>query len=131
MLVLLLVIAFGIVFAFFSSQNTQVVTLRLNEYVISNIPVYLIATGSLLLGIFVAWIISLADSFSNLLAMFSKDFKIKRSEKNIEQMSQRIRQLEEENARIRHERPRTLPMTYQSAFAKPNFFQKLRQRLSF
>jgi len=56
MLVLMVAVIFGIAIAYFGMQNISPVTIRLNEYVWNDVPLYLVIVGSLFVGLFVAWI---------------------------------------------------------------------------
>jgi uncharacterized integral membrane protein len=128
MIVLLATLALGLIFSYFALQNTQPVTVRLENFVFGNIPLYMVAIGSMLLGILLSLIISLTESITSAINMYGKDRKIKKTEDSLQNLETRIHELEAENARLR--RNSHQPTFRQSAFEKPNFFQKMRHRLS-
>ena len=67
MLVLLVAVISGIAIAYFGMQNISPVTIRLNEYVWNDVPLYLVIVGSLFVGLFIAWILYFARSVSSTL----------------------------------------------------------------
>jgi uncharacterized integral membrane protein len=62
MLVLLVAVISGIAIAYFGMQNINPVTIRLNELVWNDVPLYLVIVGSLLAGLFMAGILYFAKS---------------------------------------------------------------------
>lgn len=129
MLEMILGILVAIIFSFFALQNTQPVTLHLQNYVIDNVPVYLVAITSLLIGIILSFVASLAGSISSAVAIFDKDQKIRNTQKALDKLHDKIDELESENQRLKASRNAPQFM-HQSAFEKPNFFQRIRHRLS-
>lgn len=127
MISLVFALFIALIFSYFALQNTQPVTLRFQEYVITNIPVYIALITSMVFGVVVSLLFSLADSISNGIIMFGKDQKLRSSERIINRDNEKIRQLEAEVSKLRTAAP--IPFR-QSAFAKPNFFQRFRHRLS-
>lgn len=101
MFALIVLIVFGIVIAYFATQNTQPVSIMLAGYPVSGIPLYLIVLGSLLLGFVVSWVISLVDVISSALKMHNKDSEIQNSSKKIADLKNRVHQLELENERLK------------------------------
>src|ERR1043166_6586406 len=65
MLALLIAVVFGAAVGYFATQNTIPVTVRIAEYAIEEVPLYLVVIGSLLIGLFVAWILYVARSVSS------------------------------------------------------------------
>ena len=55
MLVLLVAVISGIAIAYFGMQNISPVTIRLNEFVWNDVPLYQVIVGSLFVGLFMAW----------------------------------------------------------------------------
>lgn len=126
---LILALVVGLGFSYLALQNTQGVTLQFQQWQITNIPVYVLVIASMLIGLFISFAISLADSIAQTMTMFSKDHKIKSTEKSLESLEGKIHQLEIENARLKTMRHEPSFMR-QSMFEKPNIFQKLRHRFS-
>jgi len=100
MLVLLVAVISGVAIAYFGMQNISPVTIRLNEYVWNDVPLYLVILGSLFVGLFVAWILYFAKSISSTLASHGKDRAMKKSEHTVADLKQRVHELEAEKARL-------------------------------
>jgi len=101
MLVLLVTVISGIAIAYFGMQNISPVTIRLNEYVWNDVPLYLVIVGSLLVGLFMAGIFYFARSVSSTLTIYGKDRAIKKTKHTVAELEQRVRELEAEEARLK------------------------------
>ena len=79
MLVLLVAVISGIAIAYFGMQNISPVTIRLNEYVWNDVPLYLVIVGSV-----VGWTLHGRNSLFCQVGFFDADHLWKRSrdEKN-------------------------------------------------
>lgn len=129
MFTLILGIIFGLLFAFFATQNTAGVTLTIGSLALTNIPLYLIALGSLLIGFLISGLFNLIESVSSSLALMGKDSKIRHTENQVEEMSRKVQELEIENARLKGEHE--VVVEDQSPAEKKNIFGKLRHNFSF
>ena len=78
MLNLLIIVIFGIGFAYFATQNTGLVNIQLGSF-LWQLPLYLVALGSLLVGLFVSSILSALDSISTWSSIRGRENKIKQS----------------------------------------------------
>src|ERR1041385_3095698 len=105
MLALLIAVVFGAAVGYFATQNTIPVTIRLAEYAIEEVPLYLVVIGSLLIGLFVAWILYVARSVSSSLAIRGKNTEVRRGRETIADLENCVRRLEGENARVRAREP--------------------------
>ncbi len=105
MLALLIAVVFGAAVGYFATQNTIPVTIRMAEYAIEDVPLYLVVIGSLLIGLFVAWILYVARSVSSSLAIRGKNTEVRRARETIAGLEERVRDLEVENARLRTRYP--------------------------
>jgi len=101
MLVLLVAVIFGIAIAYFGMQNISPVTIRLNEFVWNDVPLYLVIVGSLFVGLFIAWILYFARSVSSTLTIYGKDRAMKKAKHTVAGLEQRVRELEAETARLK------------------------------
>lgn len=101
MLILLLLIVYGIVFALFATQNTGSVPITLFNYNLASVPIYLVALGSLLLGTAISWLISLINGISSSLTIHGKNSTIKDAHKTIEQLKNENNRLALENAELK------------------------------
>jgi uncharacterized integral membrane protein len=101
MLVLLVAVLFGLGIGYFATENTIPVTIRLAEYALEDVPLYLVVVGSLLIGLFIAWILYIARSVSTRLTIYGKDQVVRKTRRNVADLEQRVHELEVENERLR------------------------------
>lgn len=100
MFFLLLIGIFGLGFAYLATQNTAGVVLYVGNYMWGGVPLYVIALGSLLFGIFISWVFSLFDWAASSLTLHGKESTIKKAAQEVDALQQKIHELELENARL-------------------------------
>lgn len=100
MATLIVTVLFGLIIAFFATQNSGAISLNFLSYTIPGIPVYIVVAGALLLGLFLSWIISIVSSISTGLTLRGKDHKIKDIRRENADLTKRIHQLELENSSL-------------------------------
>lgn len=103
MFFLVVTVIFGALFAIFATQNTIGVPVTIGAYSWTNVPLYIIAIASLLFGLLVAWILSIADWATNSLALHGKNQQIRTVKNEADKNEARIHELEIENARLKEE----------------------------
>jgi len=103
MLSILLSVVFGLAIGYFATQNTAPVSVQFGEFVIENVPLYMVTVGSLMLGLLIAWIFYIARTVSTTLTIAGKDHEVKRSRRTVADLDQKIHELEAENTRLRSE----------------------------
>ncbi len=103
MITLILILLIGAVFVYLAQNNLVPVTLHVGPTVITNIPLFYVIIGSLLTGLFLAYLIHLVNSIFIAFSMHGKDTKIKQGKSEIVNLTKRIHQLELENERLRDE----------------------------
>lgn len=101
MLVLIVGVIFGLVVGYFATQNTTPVTIELGQYVIKELPLYVVIVGSLLVGLFIAWILYIARTVSSRVTIYGKDTEVRKARRTVADLEQRCRELEEENGRLK------------------------------
>jgi hypothetical protein len=101
MFALIVLIIFGLGMAYFATQNTGVVHILIGSYLITGIPIYVIAIGAILLGVFISWLISMIDSFSSSMILHGKDSALKEARKNIDKLQEENRELTIEIANLK------------------------------
>jgi uncharacterized integral membrane protein len=101
MFALLVVVIFGAGIAYFGMQNISPVTIRFNDFVWDDVPLYLVIVGSLFGGLFIAWILYFARSVSSTLTLYGKDRAMKKANHTVADLEQRVRELEAETARLK------------------------------
>lgn len=89
-------ILFGIISAVFATQNNNWSSINLFNYVLS-VPMYLIVLVSMLIGLVLAWILSLPSALS----LMGKDRHIHSSDRTVEDLRKKIHNLEVENAELK------------------------------
>lgn len=99
MLSLIVLIIFGLSFAFVATQNTEIGTFHLLGYNWA-LPMYIIVFGALLIGFLISWIVSSISALGTWSHLHSKDKKIYESQQAVAGLQSRIRQLELENAKL-------------------------------
>jgi len=100
MLVLFVAVLFGLAIGYFATQNTTPVTIRVAQYAFEDVPLYLIAVGSLLIGLFIAWILYFARTVSSTVTIYGKDHQVKRAKQTAAVLEHRVHELETENTRL-------------------------------
>jgi cell shape-determining protein MreC len=100
MLSLILLIVFGLLMAFFATQNTHLGSITLANYGFTSIPMYLIVVISMLFGVLVSWILSLVSTVSSSLTIHGKESEIKNANKTITELNKKVHALELENAKL-------------------------------
>jgi len=100
MLSLIILLIFGLLLAYFATQNVQMVSVTLANSKLSDIPMYLVVIVSLLIGIILSWLISLPGAVSSSLAIFNKNKAITTGKKDAVDLNKRIKQLEQDNEKL-------------------------------
>lgn len=99
MFLLIATIIFAGVIAYFATQNAVPVDLRMSTYSISQIPLYWVVLGSVLLTLVFSWIMLLIDSISSSFALHGRDNVVKKLKQENQDLVKKVHQLEVENAR--------------------------------
>jgi uncharacterized integral membrane protein len=102
-LILLLIVGSGLVYI--SKFNFMLVSVNLGMFVVSEIPLFYVIVGSLVIGLVLSYIIYLGQAISTSLAMRSKNKEIKKNREEVLELAKRIHQLELENERIKNGSP--------------------------
>jgi uncharacterized integral membrane protein len=101
MLVLIVGVIVGLMMAYFATQNTTPVTIRLAQYALEEIPLYLVVVGSLFVGLFISWILYLARAVSSRLTIYGKDHEVRRARRTAADLETRVQELQAENAQLK------------------------------
>lgn len=106
MLSILLSVCLGLAIGYFATQNTVPVSLQFGEFALDNVPLYVVAVGSLLAGLLIGWIFS----FGRTLTTFGSERQVRKDDQNMATLERRVRDLEADNAHVKFAnspRPRT------------------------
>lgn len=130
MITLLLAVILGIGFALFASQNTAMTMVQFGESFLQ-IPIYLIALGFLMLGIFLAGILSLMNQLSSAATLWNRESALKKTNATVVDLKHAIAKLEAENEELRednrHKNVENLKGRVENTKQRAtNFFQRLR-----
>ena len=86
---------------YLAQNNFVPVSLHLGSTVFSDIPLFYVIIGSVLVGFCLAYLIYLINSIFVLFSIHGKDSKIKKSTNEIADLTKRIHQLELENEKLK------------------------------
>jgi uncharacterized integral membrane protein len=100
MSILLIGVIFGLGFAYLATQNAALVALQLAGYSLS-MPLYVVALGSLLIGLVVAWLMSAVDWASWSLRVQGRESVIRKQERELEELRAKVLELEKQNIQLR------------------------------
>ncbi len=98
---LILVVIFGLAFASFATQNVGTINIRIGPYDFFGVPVYLIAFGSMLVGLILAWIINTVESIGSAVTIHDRESKLSNVADRNNRLEDRIHELEVENAKLK------------------------------
>ena len=97
---LIVYVILAIVFAYFSTQNTNPISLTLATYKIENIPIYIVLGVTLLIGLLFSWLHGLVGGFTSSMKIIGKENIIKDERKAIHELTKKVNELQLENARL-------------------------------
>ena len=100
--ILILLLVVGTVMVYLAQNNLILVTLHLGPYVFSDIPLFYVIIGSLLVGLGLAYLFYLINSIFMAFSMRRKDKKIKQGKNEIVDLTKQIHKLELENERLKN-----------------------------
>ncbi len=101
MLGLIVTVIFGLIFAYFATQNTIHVSIRFLNYTIESLPLYAVMLSSLLVGLFLSGIIAFINNISSSLRLHGKESTIKDDKKQMTELTKMVHQLQIENTRLK------------------------------
>lgn len=99
MLVLILLLVVGSGLVYISKYNFLPVSVNLGLYIISNIPLFYVIVGSLVIGLVLSYLVYLVHSISTSFKFRGKDKEIKKSKDEVLELTKSVHQLELENER--------------------------------
>lgn len=99
-LILLLVVGSGLVYI--SKFNFVPVSVNLGMYTISDIPLFYVIVGSLVIGLVLSYLVYLINAISISFVLKGKDKEIKKNKDEVLELTRRVHQLELENEKIKN-----------------------------
>ncbi len=101
MLSLILLLVGGSVIAYLSLQNTMLVSVNFLDQTVSNVPLYFVIIGSMLIGLLLSYVIYLVHAIVTNISLASKDRKIIKEKQEVAELTKQIHQLELENVKLK------------------------------
>ncbi len=102
MLILILLLVVGAILVYISKFNFIPVSINLGLYSFSDIPLFYVIIGSLVLGLVLSYVVYLVHSISTSFAFWGKNKEIKKNKDEVLELTKRVHQLELENEKIKH-----------------------------
>lgn len=102
MLTLIFLLVIGAALVYISKFNFTPVSLNLGAYVFSDIPLFYVIIGSLIIGLVFSYLIHLVRAISNSFTLRGKNKEIKKDKDEILELTRQIHQLELENEKLKH-----------------------------
>ena len=102
MIILILLLVIGAFFAYISQSNLGPVSLHLGPYVFSDVPLFYVIIGSVVLGLVLAYLINLIPAIYNSFLLMGKENEIKKNKNEVLSLTKRVHQLELENEKLKH-----------------------------
>jgi uncharacterized integral membrane protein len=95
----------GIVLTYISKYNLELVTVNLGMYTISNIPLFYVIVGSILVGVVLSYLMQLLSNVYTYFEMRTKSKQIKSGQDEILNLTKTVHQLELQNEKLKHTGP--------------------------
>lgn len=103
MATLISVVALGVLFAVFATQNTALVSLNIGTYVINQVPLYFAILVPLLIGLLLAFLFHIFKDLSRSLTINEQKDEIKKLKKEIAEVTKDAHKFQLENTKIKSE----------------------------
>jgi uncharacterized integral membrane protein len=130
---LIILIVFGLGMAYFATQNTSLIHLSVANFYSGGIPLYVVVIGSMLLGIFISWLISLVNSLTASFKMRKINTEIRDANRTIEDLTKKNAYLLKENPTLREEQEteeETKEPVTQEQITRPRIFHQPKHSLA-
>lgn len=104
MLSLILLLIFAISFGYFATFNAIPVPIVLGHfYTLPSLPLYAVIGASILLGLVLAWFISLLGSLANTIELSKIKHEVKDKKSTIHDLTKQVNELQIENSNLKGE----------------------------
>ncbi len=101
MLILILLLIVGSALVYVSKFNYMPVNVDLIWYSFSNIPLFYVIVGSLLVGLVISYLVYLINEIAVAFTLSRKDTEIKQNKNEVLELTKRVHQLELENEKLK------------------------------
>lgn len=102
MLILILLLVVGSILVYISRFNFVPVSVNLGIISISDIPLFYVIAGSLIVGLVLSYVVYLFNSISTSFTLRGKNKEIKKNKDEVLELTKRVHQLELENEKLKH-----------------------------
>jgi uncharacterized membrane protein len=102
MLVLILFLVVGSLLVYVSKFNFMPVTINLWQYTYTDIPLFYVIIGSVLIGMVVSYLVYLMHVVTTALKLHGKDRELKKEKNEVLELTKRVHQLELENEKLKN-----------------------------
>ncbi len=101
-LTLILLLVVGSVLVYISKFNFMLVSVNLGQYVLSDIPLFYVITGSFVAGLILSYVVYFVHGISTSLTLRGKNKEIKKDKDDVLELTRRVHRLELENEKLKH-----------------------------
>ncbi len=101
MILIILILVAGSALVYLSRFNYTPVTVNLIWYTLSDIPLFYVIIGSLLVGLVLSYLVYLINEISTSMTINGKDNEIKKNKNEVLDLTKRVHQLELENEKLK------------------------------
>ncbi len=102
MLILILLLIVGSALVYISKYNFMPVSVNFGSYVLSDVPLFYVIVGSLLIGLVLSYVAYFVKEISTFFTLRGKDDEIKKDKDEVLELTKRVHQLELENEKLKH-----------------------------
>lgn len=103
MLMLLITVVLGILFAVFATQNTASTTIYLGGYSLQNVPIYLVVLIPLLIGLSISFLVHVIKALSDSLTISEYKGEAQKLKKELAEVTKEAHKLELDNTKLKAE----------------------------
>lgn len=105
MLQLIFLLLAGSALTYISRYNLELVSLSFGKYTVSDVPLFYVIVGSLLVGLILSYVMQSLTSISTYLKLRGKSKEIRSGRDQVLALTKRVHQLELENEKLKHSGP--------------------------
>lgn len=108
MLNIIFLLVAGSVLTYISKYNLELVTVNMGIYTISDIPLFYVIVGSLLVGLVLSYLMQMLQNISTYFEIRGKTREIKEGKDEILGLTKTVHQLELDNEKLKHTGPEVI-----------------------
>lgn len=101
MLTIILTLVVSLIVAYLATQNATLVTLHFGESILADIPLFFVVLFSIIFGALLASVVTIINLIKSKLTIFGQKGQLRKSYETVDELKQRVSQLEGENSTLR------------------------------